>query len=93
MSLSIEQSQKITDLRQRMLTNAQMGKPEHDGITPEEYKQVLEMIRSNRANAVAAGVAKEASAPRGRKKKAPETVVPDVLADPRFAKYKNFDLG
>jgi hypothetical protein len=95
MPLSIEQSQKILDLRVRMAANAQAGKAEHDGITPEEYREVLDMIRSNRANAVAAGVAKATSAPRGRKKKMEEgSVAPGVnpLDDPKFARFKKFNL-
>jgi hypothetical protein len=53
--LSIEQSQKISDLRQRMLRNVQEGKPAQEGLTEDDLRQALEWIRSNRASVGAKG--------------------------------------
>ena len=53
--LTIEQSQKLTDLRARMLDNIQQGLPSYTGLTQNEIKEGLEALRSNRtASQVAA---------------------------------------
>ena len=55
MTITIEQSQRISDLRQHMLRNLQAGKPAQDGLTTEDLRQALEWIRSNRATTGAKG--------------------------------------
>ena len=66
---TIEQAQKIADLRQRMLNNIAQNKPAHEGITEEELTIGIELLRQNRAISGAKGgkarakKAEEASAP------------------------------
>lgn len=44
----ILRAQRIVDLRQRMLDNISRGAPSHEGITPEELRDVINDIRSSR---------------------------------------------
>jgi hypothetical protein len=98
MAITIDQAQKILDLRVIMAQNIREGREAHHGLTPEDYSAVLEAIRGNRANAVAAGVekAKAKAAGGGKKGKAKAS---DVLAtppakptDPKFNKFANFSF-
>lgn len=70
MPLSPEESQFTLSLQQRILANVAKGKPGADGITAEELKQGLDLLRRDRAKALSAGVEKAG----GKKKaaKAPE---------------------
>jgi hypothetical protein len=52
---AIRQSQRIVDLRQRMLQNVKEGRPSHEGITPEELRDAIAGLRSNRAAGGARG--------------------------------------
>lgn len=60
--LTIEQSQKVADLRLRMLNNISAGKPAHEGITEEELRDSLSWLRQNRATAGAKGGTAKAKA-------------------------------
>jgi hypothetical protein len=92
--LSIEDAQKVIDLRARMLENIQNGKSAEEGITQEELRLALDAVRSNRSAAAAAGAAK---ATRAKKKSAGAVQATEpttsVAANPKFAKFlnKNFD--
>ena len=97
MSLTVEQAQRIQDLRVRMAQNVREGKEAHFGITTEEYAEVLAAIRGNRAAAVQAGIAKaagkKAGGGRGKAKASDALATPSpTLEDPKFAKYKNFNF-
>ena len=74
MTISLEQAQRITDLRQQMLRNIALGKPAHDGITPETLQEAIDILRQNRA------VPAKAAAARARVK-AEKAVGP---VDPKF---------
>lgn len=78
MATTPEQSQKISDLRQRMLENIKEGKPSHHGITEDELRESLGFIRQNRT-APAAAVAK--------KKRAAKAPVETLINNPKFAKF------
>lgn len=65
--LSPEHSQKLTDLRQRMLLNVQEGKPAHHGITAEEIAEGLSFLRQNRAPAKPAKAEKAPKVPKAAK--------------------------
>lgn len=72
MALGIEQAQRLSDMRVRMLNNIKANLPPHHGFTKEEIKESLEMIRAGRgASAAAATKAKKGG---GKKKKAPVQV-------------------
>jgi hypothetical protein len=95
MSMTIEQAQRITDLRVRMAANVRDGKPAHEGITTEDYAEVLSAIRGNRAVAVAAGIAKASGKGTGRGKKAVEAALatpPSKPTDPKFDKFRKFNF-
>jgi hypothetical protein len=51
----IAQSQRIVDLRQRMLANVANGKPSSEGITPDELREAINGLRANRMVAGARG--------------------------------------
>jgi hypothetical protein len=57
----IAQSQRLVDLRQRMVKNVAEGKPSHEGIPPEEIRAAVEGLRSRRAVAGARGGNKKAA--------------------------------
>jgi hypothetical protein len=61
---SIQQSQRIVDMRQRMLNNIAAGKPSHEGINPEELRDVISALRSVRATAGSRGGTAKAAATR-----------------------------
>jgi hypothetical protein len=72
MSLSPEQSQQLTDLRRKMLSNVAAGKSSFDGINETELGDALSFLRSNRvsaatANAKKAKVAKATKATKATK--------------------------
>ena len=71
MALGIEQAQRLSDMRVRMLNNIKANLPPHHGFTKEEIKESLEMIRAGRGAAAAAAKAKKGG---GKKKKAPVQV-------------------
>jgi hypothetical protein len=52
---AILRSQKIVDLRQRMLHNLSLGKPSQEGIPPDELREAVAALRSVRATAGARG--------------------------------------
>ena len=54
MPLSPEDSQRITDLRSRMLANLAAGRQPWEGCTKEELRSALDQIRSGRSRAAAA---------------------------------------
>lgn len=72
MALGIEQAQRLSDMRVRMLNNIKANLPPHHGFTKEEIKESLEMIRAGRGAAAAAAKAKKGGG--GKKKKAPVQV-------------------
>lgn len=72
MALGIEQAQRLSDMRVRMLNNIKANLPPHHGFTKEEIKESLEMIRAGRGAAAAA--ATKAKKGGGKKKKAPVQV-------------------
>lgn len=80
MTLSLEQSQKITDLRQKMLRNVREGKPSHEGITEEELAEGLSFLRQNRILPAKAAAKKKAAS------KAP---VKFDASNPKFAAFAN----
>lgn len=43
-----EQAQFIVDLRQRILQNMSLGKPEYEGIERTELERFIQILRSNR---------------------------------------------
>jgi len=45
---AIAQTQRIVDLRQRMLQNISAGKPSHEGITQEELAEAINGLRASR---------------------------------------------
>lgn len=73
MPLTPEDSQKLTDLQRRILSNVQANKPPHEGIDRAELTEAITLLRSSRATALAAGVAK---APKKAK-----TAKPKVTSD------------
>lgn len=73
MALGIEQAQRLSDMRVRMLNNIKANLPPHHGFTKEEIKESLEMIRAGRG-ASAAAAATKAKKGGGKKKKAPVQV-------------------
>lgn len=88
--LTMEETQKVLDLRQRMYQNVQMGRPAHEGVTEEDYRLALDAVRSNRSAAAKAGEEKKVkSGQRKKKEVAPGTSATD---DPKFAKFKNLNL-
>lgn len=66
MPLSPENAQKLTNLQQRILANAAADRPKHAGISKEELKEALDILRGDRAKALQAGVEK---AKKGKKEK------------------------
>ncbi len=68
MPLTPEDAQKLNNLQQRVLANIAAGRQSNDGITQEEVRESLHLIRQNRTAALAAGEAKK---PRAKKEKAP----------------------
>jgi hypothetical protein len=92
MTITIEQAQKVLDLRAKMLANIQIGKPAHEGLTQEEYRECLDAVRADRARATAAGVekAKKKAATGGRKKTEDALATQSTAAtNPKFAKFAN----
>lgn len=91
--LSIEESQAVIDLRQRMLENVEQGREPHYGMDPEEYRKCLDIVRGGRARLLAAEDAKPKRAKKAAKA-APPQLEPgkSVLDNPKFAKFKNFNL-
>jgi len=69
MALGIEQAQKLSELRVRMLKNTQAGRPSHEGFSKEEIKEALDMIRAGKG-ASAAAAATKAKKGTGKKKSA-----------------------
>lgn len=67
MPMTPEQSQQLTNLQKRIFTNAQQGKASTEGITQEELSEALNILRGDRAKALAAGAAKAPK--KGRSKK------------------------
>jgi hypothetical protein len=61
---AIQQSQRIVDMRQRMLNNIAAGKPSHEGIDPEELRTVISALRAVRATAGQRGGTAKAAAVR-----------------------------
>lgn len=61
MPLTPEESQRVADLRSRMLGNIQAGREPWEGFTKEELIKGLESLKGGRANMAAAATA-------GRKK-------------------------
>lgn len=81
MPISIEEAQKLTDLRQRMLRNIAAGKPSFEGITEQELSEGLSFLRQNRLkSAEAKEKVKSAGASKGRTKKAASAVQVDTTA-------------
>lgn len=98
MSLTVEQSQKILDLRVRMSSNIRDGKPAHEGLTAEDYNEVLDAIRGNRATAVAAGIDKAKKSGSRKKAKTEDAEAvnagatpSDAKTNPKFAKFRQFN--
>lgn len=58
MSISPEDAQRLTDLRERMYNNVQKGLPSHAGMTEEDISTGLSLLRSTRSAAAAAGATK-----------------------------------
>lgn len=86
--LTPEQASKITDLRARMLENIRMGKPSHEGITEDEYREALSFTRANRTASVE-------KAKKGRRKSidtALETKPSGIKDNPKFSKFLNKNL-
>lgn len=77
MSLSPEQSQQLTDLRRKMLSNVAAGKPSFEGINETELGEALSFLRSNRTAAATANAKKAKVA---KAKTAKPTVVVDTKA-------------
>lgn len=80
MPITPEQSQQLTNLQQRILANTAAGKGAHDGITQEELKAALDILRGDRGKALAAGAEKKGKAP-GRAKAAPKASAPGKSLD------------
>jgi len=92
MSLTVEDAQKVLDLRARMLSNIQEGKPAHEGITPDVYKTCLDAVRGARAKAAEVGakkVAKKAAKAKNNTDSALATPQTSVATNPKFAKFLN----
>lgn len=91
--LTPEQAQNLTDLRSRMLTNIENGRPSHEGISEEELSLALSAVRGSRAAAAAAGGTAKGEG-KGRKKKADPLATPSVsvTANPKFSKFSKYNL-
>lgn len=87
--LSLEDTQKILDLRERMLQNIRESKPAEEGISEDDLRVALEAVRSNRTVAKAE---KEKTAGRKAKKAAKAPDGTSVFDNPKFAKFKNMNL-
>lgn len=62
-----EESQRVLDLRVRMLENIRAGRPSHHGITLDELKLGLAHVTSPRTNAATAATkTKKAAKPAGK---------------------------
>lgn len=64
-----EDAQKLTNLHQRILANVAAGKKPQDGISQDEVREALDIVRADRGKALAAGV--EKAPKKGKKAKAP----------------------
>lgn len=80
MPLSPEDSQKLTDLQKRILMNTQAGKSPHEGIERAELTEALTILRSSRATALAAGVAKAPKKAKASKPKMTSDALDALLA-------------
>lgn len=80
MALTIEQAQKLSEMRVRILKNTQAGKEPHDGFTQEEITEALGMLRKGREASGEAAAAKAAAKGKGKggKKKKAATPAPDA---------------
>lgn len=86
MPITPEQSQQITNLQQRILRNVAAGKPSSDGIDQSELRAALDILRGDRAKALAAGATKP-----GRKATPKKTAVSSESLEARL-KAKGFNL-
>ena len=78
--MDINQSQKILDLRRKILDNERAGLPSHSGISEEELHEGLAILRSNRVVAAQRGGATTA-AKRSKATKAVDSAkLKDLLA-------------
>lgn len=77
---AIARSQRIVDLRARMLANIQKGLPSHEGIDQEELRQVLSDLRSSRATAGARGGTAKAAKAAATPAKAPSASLAGALS-------------
>jgi hypothetical protein len=57
MPLTPEEAQEISNLHLKVLANVAGGKPPHDGISQDEVKRTLDLLRKDRAAALSAGSA------------------------------------
>jgi len=64
---ALENSQRITDLRIRMLQNVQSGKAVDEGIDEATLKTMLDAVRSKRSEAWERGTKKKAGGPKTAK--------------------------
>ncbi len=87
MPLTPEESQSLTNLQRRILTNTAAGKPITEGIDREEIRKALDLFRGDRAKALAAGVAKAPAKKRASKVKQTESEADAALAA-KLAKFK-----
>ncbi len=53
--MEVQEAQLINDLRQRMISNEDAGKPPHFGITEDELKKAFEILRRDRRSAGESG--------------------------------------
>lgn len=80
MPITPEQSQKLTDIHQRVLANVAAGKKPQDGISQDEVKEALDILRSDRSKALAAGEKKAGKAKKEKKPSAAGQSLDAVLA-------------
>ena len=78
--MSPEESQKLVDLRVRILENEQRGLPPHEGIPKEELAAAIALIRGKAAAGASVGGAKTAAA-RKQKAQAKTSDASQSLAD------------
>lgn len=78
--MNIQDLQKVNDLRTRMQANVDAGRPKDFGITADELRDVLKLIRGKRA---------ATPAPTAKTKKTKTKIDPKHLLDDDLSFFTN----
>lgn len=62
---TIENAQFILDMRKKVLENREAGRPTKYGISEEEHRRIMELLRPARSAAVSSGDKKKSSSRKG----------------------------